>query len=79
MGEWKIGINGKPPTRTKKITIGISDGKLSKLKNSQIFLKNIDFDNFRNSRHWVGYFKAENINDLHLINESTMLLINFFK
>lgn len=53
--------------------------KLSKLKNSQIFLKNIDFDNFRNSRHWVGYFKAENINDLHLINESTMLLINFFK
>ena len=79
MGEWKIGINGKPPTRTKKITIEISDGKLSKLKNSQIFLKNIDFDNFRNSRHWVGYFKAENINDLHLINESTMLLINFFK
>ena len=32
MGEWKIGINGKPPTRTKKITIGISDGKIIKIE-----------------------------------------------
>ena len=29
-GEWKVGLNGKEPTASKKITIGDSDGKIIK-------------------------------------------------
>lgn len=29
-GEWKVGLNGRDPIDTKKITIGRSDGKVIK-------------------------------------------------
>ncbi|NOL51196.1 hypothetical protein [Pelistega suis] len=30
-GEWKVGLNGEPPSNKRKITIGINDGKIIKI------------------------------------------------
>lgn len=32
-GEWKIGLNGQEPRKMKKITVGISNGKIIKYDN----------------------------------------------
>lgn len=31
VGEWKVGVGGNEPTKSKKITIGASDGKILKV------------------------------------------------